>query len=193
MTRVTGPTVALLAAMTVAPVLAQQTTGIITGIVTDAQGKAIAGVTVTVTSTSTGLSRSSVTNTQGLYQVGPLPAGTYDLITAATGFAPVGRRSLSVGVGDRALVNVELPLAPLQTTVDVTAPATPRQSTSSAVEAVVDVTRLDRLPLNGRQFASLATTVPGVGLGFHADPTKSTDVAPQISGASGREIGRAHV
>ena len=95
MMRVTGPTVALLAAMAVAPVLAQQTTGIITGIVTDAQGGAIAGVTVTVTSTSTGLSRSSVTNTQGLYQLGPLPSGTYDLVTAAAGFAPVERHALA--------------------------------------------------------------------------------------------------
>jgi len=52
----------------------------------------------------------------------------------------------------------------------------------------VDVKRIENLPLNGRQFANLAATVPGVGLGFHSDPTKSTQYAPQINGGAGRNV-----
>ena len=48
--------------------------------------------------------------------------------------------------------------------------------------------RIENLPLNGRQFANLAATVPGVGLGFHTDPTKSTQYAPQINGGAGRNV-----
>jgi hypothetical protein len=44
------------------------------------------------------------------------------------------------------------------------------------------------MPLNGRQFANLAATVPGVGLGMHSDPTKSTQFAPQINGGAGRNV-----
>jgi hypothetical protein len=44
------------------------------------------------------------------------------------------------------------------------------------------------LPLNGRQFANLAATVPGVGLGFHSDSTKNAQYAPQISGGNGRNV-----
>ena len=44
------------------------------------------------------------------------------------------------------------------------------------------------MPLNGRQFANLAATIPGVGLGFHSDPTKSTQFSPQINGGNGRNI-----
>src|SRR5204862_3794968 len=40
----------------------------------------------------------------------------------------------------------------------------------------------------GRQFANLAATVPGVGLGFHSDPTKATAYSPQISGGNGRNV-----
>ena len=48
--------------------------------------------------------------------------------------------------------------------------------------------RIENLPLNGRQFANLAATIPGVGLGFHTDPTKSTQYSPQINGGNGRNV-----
>ena len=46
--------------------------------------------------------------------------------------------------------------------------------TSSVIGQVVETERIESLPLNGRQFANLAATVPGVGLGFHSDLVKST-------------------
>ena len=50
------------------------------------------------------------------------------------------------------------------------------------------MTKIESLPLNGRQFANLAATIPGVGLGFHSDPTKSTQYSPQIAGGNGRNV-----
>ena len=32
------------------------------------------------------------------------------------------------------------------------------------------------------------STIPGVGLGFHSDPTKSTQYSPQIAGGNGRNV-----
>ena len=48
----------------------------------------------------------------------------------------------------------------------------------------MDIARIENLPLNGRQFANLAVTIPGVGLGFHSDPTKSTQYSPQMTAAT---------
>jgi hypothetical protein len=56
------------------------------------------------------------------------------------------------------------------------------------VGGVVDVTKIEALPLNGRQFANLAMTVAGVAMGYHSDPTKSTQYSPQIAGGNGRNV-----
>ncbi len=62
------------------------------------------------------------------------------------------------------------------------------EATVSSVGGVVDIGRIESLPLNGRQFANLAATLPGVGLGNHSDPTKSTQYSPQINGGNGRNL-----
>ena len=59
----------------------------------------------------------------------------------------------------------------------------PRRSAASSTSS-----RIENLPLNGRQFANLAATIPGVGLGYHSDPTKSTQYSPQIDGGNGRNV-----
>ena len=73
-------------------------------------------------------------------------------------------------------------------TITVNAETPLIQTSSSSVGGVVDVNRIENLPLNGRQFANAAMTIPGVGLGFHSDPTKSTQYSPQIGGGNGRNV-----
>ncbi|MBA3269586.1 MAG: TonB-dependent receptor, partial [Acidobacteria bacterium] len=73
-------------------------------------------------------------------------------------------------------------------TVTVTGESPLIEATASSVGGVVDIGRIESLPLNGRQFANLAATIPGVGLGFHSDPTKSTQYSPQVNGGNGRNV-----
>ena len=170
------------------PALAQQTTGNITGRVLDDQGAAVPGATITATNSQTGFVRSDVSDAEGLYRLSALPVGVYDLVAELAGFARVEQKGLVVNVSQTTDLNIALKVVTLAETVTVTGESPLIATTSSSVGGVVDVGRIESLPLNGRQFANLAATIPGVGLGFHSDPTKSTQFSPQINGGNGRNV-----
>ena len=170
------------------PAVAQQTTGSIAGVVLDVQGAAVPGATVTATSTDTGLTRTVTTNAAGVYQLAALPVGAYDLVIELSGFTRIEIKRAVVRLSETNDLDVTLRVAGVAETVTVTGDVPPVPTTSSSVGQVVDIERIERLPLNGRQFANLAATVPGVGLGFHTDSTKSTQYTPQVSGGNGRNI-----
>jgi hypothetical protein len=168
--------------------LAQQTSGNIEGRVFDSQNAAIPGVTITAVNTATGFTRTAVTDEHGVYRLTALPVGVYDATAELAGFQTFYRKGLIVSVGQTIDVDLTLALASVSESVTVTGETPLVETSNSAVGAVVDVRRIENMPLNGRQFANLAATVPGVGLGFHSDPTKSTQYAPQIGGGNGRNI-----
>jgi carboxypeptidase family protein len=179
---------ALAVMLAAVPTFAQQTTGTITGRVLDPQGMAVPGASITATNAGTGLVRSDVSDTEGLYHLNAMPVGTYDVVAELSGFTRLERRDIVVDVSETTNLNLTLRLAQVAETVTVVGDTPLIPTTSSSVGQVVDLTRIERLPLDGRQFANLAATVPGVGIGFHSDPTKATEYSPQISGGNGRNI-----
>jgi hypothetical protein len=170
------------------PARAQQTTGTIAGRLVDAQGAAVPGVTVTGRNVQTGFVRTSVTDGEGIYRLAALPVGTYDLTAELQGFTKIENKGIVLNVGQTLDVDMTLKLASVQESVTVTGETPLIETSSSSVGGVVDVGRIESLPLNGRQFANLAATIPGVGLGFHSDPTKSSQFSPQINGGNGRNV-----
>ena len=170
------------------PALAQQTTGNISGRIVDAQGAAVPGVTVTGRHTQTGFTRTDVSDAEGVYRLSALPVGTYDLSAELQGFNKVDHKAITVNVGQSLDIAMTMTVAGVSETVTVTGDTPLIETRSSSVGGVVDVGRIENLPLNGRQFANLAATIPGVGLGFHSDPTKSTQFSPQIGGGNGRNV-----
>src|SRR4051812_25373477 len=171
-----------------ASVFAQGTSGTITGRVIDQQGAAVPGVTVTAKSATTGFTRSEVSDSEGVYRLSALPVGVYDVTAELQGFTTVSKKGVEVNVAQTQAVDFPLKVAQLAETVNVTGATPLIETTASAVGAIVDVKRIESIPLNGRQFANLAATVPGVGLSFHSDPTKSTQYAPLVNGGAGRNI-----
>src|SRR5262245_25970227 len=170
------------------PLFAQQTTGTVAGRVIDPQGVAVPGAKITATNKTTGLSRTDVSDGQGLYRLSALPVGTYDVVTELAGFTTIENTDLAINVSETSTLNFSLRLAPISETISVAAETPQVPVNSSSVGQIVDLARIEHLPLNGRQFANLAEMVPGVGIGFHADPTKSTQYTPQISGGNGRNV-----
>jgi hypothetical protein len=170
------------------PGLAQQTTGTIAGRVVDDQDAAIPGAVVTAISPVTGLARETTSDENGLYRLPALPVGAYDVAAELPGFARFARGNIVVNIGQTRDLDIILRVAALAETITVTANLPIVPVTSSAVGQIVDISRIESLPLNGRQFANLAATVPGVGLGFHSELSKSTQYSPQISGGNGRNV-----
>ena len=177
-----------LCALAAAPALAQQTAGNISGRILDAQGAAVPGVTVTARNPQTGFVRTDVSDGEGIYRLTSLPVGTYEVTGELAGFSTYSRKDVTVNVAQTTDINIELKLGGISESVNVTAEQPMVKTTDSSVGGVVDVTKIESLPLNGRQFANLAVTIPGVGLGFHSDPTKSTQYSPQIAGGNGRNV-----
>ena len=170
------------------PALAQQTTGSVIGRVVDEQRAAVPGATVTATSGETGFTRTSVTDANGLYRLTALPVGSYDMVVSLPGFTRIEPKGVVVNVSQVTDLDVTVRVARVAETVTVSNAAPLISTSASGLGQVVDLARIERLPLNGRQFANLAATVPGVGLGFNSDSTKSTQYTPQVSGGNGRNL-----
>jgi hypothetical protein len=177
--------VTLLAAI---PAAAQQTTGIVAGRVTDETGAPVPGAAVTASNAAVGFVRETVSDAEGLYRLAALPVGTYDLVVELSGFTRIERTAIPVNVSHVTDLDVTMRVAGVAETVTVTGGAPLVSRSSSALGQVVDLAYIEGLPLNGRQFANLAATVPGVGLGFNSEVTKSSQFTPQISGGNGRNL-----
>src|SRR6185295_20019340 len=95
-------------------------TGTIRGVVKDQQGLATPGVTVTVTSPALQGPRSVVTDTQGLYSIPALPAGTYTVRFELSGFTAIERKT-DVALGLTVDQSVTMRPAGVAETVNVVA------------------------------------------------------------------------
>jgi Carboxypeptidase regulatory-like domain/TonB dependent receptor/TonB-dependent Receptor Plug Domain len=182
-----GIAVCALSLLTAALASAQQTSGNVGGRVLDQSQAAVPGVTVTATNKATGFNRTVTSDAEGGYRLTSLPVGDYELKVELSGFSSQVRQ-VTVEVGANIEINFDLAVQGLTETAQVTAEAPLIETGTSAVGGVVDTRRVESMPLNGRQFANLAATIPGVSLGMHSDPTKSTQFAPQIGGGGGRNL-----
>lgn len=141
---------------------AQSTTGSFIGTVVDPTGAALPGVTVTLTNTSTGLVRSTVTNTSGNYDATLLPPGTYNVTAELSGFQKTQKTGLVLQVNQSTRVDFKLQLSGVQESVMVTAESPVVDTQDTSVKQVVGETQIVSLPLNGRNFKDLGLIVPGV-------------------------------
>lgn len=166
---------------------AQSAGSTLTGRVSDESGGAVPGVTVTATNPQTGLTRTSVTESDGSYRLLALPIGTYKVTAELSGFSTVTTENVQLNVASQRELNITLKQAAVTEAITVTAEA-PLVATDPAVGTVVSQQELEGLPLNGRQFANLASLAPGTQLSVNADPTKPGQLTVALNGGSGRNV-----
>lgn len=134
----------------------------ISGTVTDPTGAAVPGAEVTVTSKTTGLSRVTKTNNDGLYVALNLPVGTYDISVSMGGFKKAIITDVNVDVGAKPAVPITLQLGSVGESVEVKAETVMVQTTTAEIGGVVTGTEATEIQLNGRNYIQLLTLQPGV-------------------------------
>ena len=142
--------------------IGQLTTATITGTVTDQSGAAVPGATVTLKNTDTGISRTAQTAENGKYEALSLPAGSYEISAALTGFRTVVHTGISLTVGQNAVVDFALQVGQVNESVTVTGEIAQIETTTATVANVVDEKKVTDLPLNGRDLTQLSFLQPGV-------------------------------
>jgi hypothetical protein len=105
------------------PAAAQNTSGAISGTITDTQGGVLPGVSITVTNSETGVARTSVTEGDGRYRFAGLQPGRYDLKAELQGFGTVEVKSIVLTIGLEYPKDVQMGVQTLQESVTVTGPS----------------------------------------------------------------------
>ena len=165
-TRIWIPFLAFLLVLAAAAAsFAQTETARLEGTVTDPSGAPVAAVGVTVTSVETGRVSTSQTNDQGFYVVPALPPGHYKMDVAKAGFETVSR-DFELQISQIAVVDFQLTIGAINQTVSVEAGSPVIDAADSSLSTVIEGRQITELPLNGRNFTSLATLVPGVNRGI---------------------------
>ena len=110
-----------LAVLLASPASAQIDQGRLTGSISDAQGAALPGVTVTAKSPALIGVRTVVSEGDGKYNLASLPSGEYELTFELAGFTTFKRGNLKLLLGQILTVDAQLQVAALQESVTVTA------------------------------------------------------------------------
>lgn len=101
--------------------LGQTNKASISGTVKDPQGAVVADADVTVTNNGTGISRKLKTNSDGVYEVPLLDAGTYSVSVSKSGFKTVKQDNVILQTSTETRADIELPVGEISNEVTITA------------------------------------------------------------------------
>jgi hypothetical protein len=156
-------TAALLAMLLVAATSqAQSLLGTVSGVVTDEQGGALPGATLTLTG-KTG-SKTVVTDAAGGYRFVAVEPGAYTLAAELASFSPKRQDNIVVTINKTVAVDFSLKVGGLTDAAEVVAEAPLVDTSTTATDNSLSQDLLFNLPLN-RFVASLLDYTPGVNAG----------------------------
>jgi len=178
---------------------AQENSGLITGIVTDATGAGVPGASITATTALVPKGIEVQSDSQGKYLLPRLPIGTYTLTVSKQGFSKLVQRNINVTLGSQVDFSPKLAVGAVAEVVEVTDSAVSLDVTSSKTSTNISSAMFDALP-KGRNFHSLLAMAPGVrsenkngnaGVGgFQVDGASGSENAFLIDGVDVSDIRR---
>src|SRR5438552_7013220 len=143
--------------------VAQEITGSIVGRVSDTNGAAVKGATVTITdSDKKVVVRTIVTNDDGQFSAPNLTVSNYDVLIEATGFKKQLQNKVKLDVGERHTIDVTLEAGSIAEVGSVQAAQVTVELTTPTASTVINGDQVRELQINNRNFISLVTLAPGV-------------------------------
>src|ERR1035441_3877909 len=133
----------------------------LTGSVTDQQGRPIPSARVKAISIATGLKREVETGMQGTYALADLGVGSYLIEIDKEGFATLRLQNVTLEVGHTRTLDVTLGLAERTDQVNVTEAMFQLDRVDATIGAPIEQKQVDELPINGRNWSTLTSLVPG--------------------------------
>src|SRR5512133_697614 len=144
------------------PCLAQASNAQLTGRVNDSSGAIVPDATVEVSNVDTGVRWPATTNNDGYFTVPLLPPGNYRITIRIQGFKEAAR-NVRLEVNQVARVDFTLEVGAVNETVEVTGAPPLLESSTASIGQTVQGEAITRMPLNGRNYLSLAKLSIGVG------------------------------
>jgi carboxypeptidase family protein/TonB-dependent receptor-like protein len=170
-----------LALLVSTPTRAQVVGATVSGTITDPRGDSVPNAKISAKNLGTSISTTTTSNANGAFSIANLNPAEYEVSASAAGFSTaVTKVTLTVGVKQE--LNFALKVGQVTEFVEVTGAAPAVETNNSTLSAEVDSTTVRELPLNGRDWASLAQLQPGVA------GVRTQELITQV-GAVGRGLG----
>lgn len=155
--------VSLLILSSLGLVLAQSSTGSISGTVNDERQSVVPGATVAAKNSDTGFSRTVTSDSEGRYKFVNMPIGAYEITVEAVGFAKYVQTGITLDLNQDAVVEATLKAGRVEEVVTVTENASLLNTTTPEVSTRFDERRLSELPIaTNRNVFNVLLSVPGV-------------------------------
>src|SRR5216683_7603089 len=145
----------------VSSAFAQSTNAELSGRITDPNGLPVPKVKIEAVNVLTNISTSTETNEAGIYVIPSLQPAIYRILVQKEGFDLIVKPNVELHVQDHSVLNFQLRIGSLATTVTVEGGVSLVNTTDASVSTVVDQTYVKNMPLNGRSFQDLILLTPG--------------------------------
>lgn len=165
---------------------AQDSSGGMEGVVTDAAGAVLANATVTVTSQADSTARKLSSHANGRFEVTGLLAGKYWVQSEVPGMR-CPRQLVQLHVGQTVFVPLDMRLSQANVELEVHE-QNAQDRTSSVIGSPVTQFEIENTPLANRSFANIAYIAPMTAPVEPSDPTKARITAVSLAGSSGLNV-----
>jgi len=138
-------------------------TGTILGVVTDSSNAVLPGTEVSLKNGTIGLTRTTRTDSDGLYQFLDVPvASDYSIEVVANGFSKVVQTNVTLLVNQNYRADFRLQIGSVNETLSVSGNPIQVETTSAQLGGVIESGKMQALPLNGRNYLELLALQVGV-------------------------------